>query len=148
MPGEAIGKGQLMEKASTLLHDLAQSVTERITTTAGSQLVFGAAEAHGDQTVIPVAEVRYRFGFGGGGGSQTGLADGGHAEEPGNQGEGAGGGGGAGGAVHCRPVGFIRMQGDEATFVPILDYTRVIASMLAFLAVLTWIAVRVTRARD
>lgn len=107
-----------METRSNMLTDLAHAITDRLSSSAGSQLVFGTPQQQGDQTVIPVAEARYNFGFGAGSGSGSGPNTG------------SGGGGGGGGSVRTRPVGYIRLQGNAADFVPIIDYTKIILASL------------------
>lgn len=106
-----------METRSNMLTDLAHAITDRLNSSAGSQLVFGTPQQQGNQTVIPVAEARYNFGFGAGSGTGNGPNTG-------------GGGGGGGGSVRTRPVGYIRLQGDVADFVPIIDYTKIILTSL------------------
>lgn len=105
----------------TTINDLARAVVDRLAGSAGAQLVFGEAHEVAGRTVIPVAHARYSFGVGAGGGTGRG---------PEQQGEGSGGGGGGGGMVMTRPVGFIEITGDRATFVPTIDYTRVILAAL------------------
>lgn len=118
---------------STTISDLTRSVVERITGSAGSQMVFGPPYEAAGRTVIPVAEVRYAFGIGAGGGSGT---------SPEGQGQGSGGGGGGGGGVQARPVGFIEVTGDEARFVPIFDYSRIILAAVAATAAIGLASIR------
>ncbi len=75
-------------------------------------------------TVIPAAAVRGGGGGGGGGG-----------EGPDGRGHGSGGGGGFG--LIARPVGAFVIKGDQVTWKPALDVTRlVLGSQLVLLAVL------------
>jgi uncharacterized spore protein YtfJ len=83
--------------------------------------VFGEPVDHDGVTIIPAAAVR-----GGGGGG---------AGEPG---EGASGGSGGGFGVSARPVGAYQIKGDEVTWLPAADTTKVIllAEVLGIVALL------------
>lgn len=119
--------------------EFARSIVDRVAGSAGAQLLFGEAQRVGDRTVIPVGQARYGFGLGFGAGSGTPPEDQGG-------GSGSGGGGGGGGGVMARPIGFIEVTGDEARFVPIIDYTRVILTALICIAVVMLAALGASRA--
>jgi uncharacterized spore protein YtfJ len=77
---------------------------EQVRAAATVKQVFGDPITQGEVTLLPVAAVR-------------GALGGGLSEE----------GTGGGFAVTARPVGVYQMRGDEVTWVPAADTTRVIA---------------------
>ena len=102
-----------MSKVDEILSEARDTLTVR--------RVFGEPVDHNGVTVIPAAAVR-----GGGGGG---------AGEPG---EGAPGGSGAGFGMSARPVGAYQIKGDEVTWLPAADTTKVIllAEVLGIVALL------------
>ncbi len=82
--------------------------------------VFGDPVTQGNRTVIPVARVTINYGFGAG----SGRAE---DEEKGPTGS----GGGGGGRVRTNAIGYIEMTPDEARFVPILDRSTLITSLIS-----------------
>jgi uncharacterized spore protein YtfJ len=112
-----------MEPTTERSHELIEQMLDSLNTSA----VFGAPVHEGDVTVIPVARVWY--GFGEGSGSGTGEAPSGSSQI--QTGEGRGGGGGG----HARPLGYIRIAGDDVRFEPIMDPGRL---MLAGMALAAW----------
>lgn len=120
----------------TRINDLAHTLLERIGGTSGTQMVFGPPHEEAGLTVIPVAEVAYRFGLGMGGGSGA---------RPDENAQGSGGGAGAGANVRTHPIGYIEITGDKASFVPAFDLTRIIIAALVTLAI---IVLAVTRTRQ
>ncbi len=83
--------------------------------------VYGEPISEGGVTIVPAASVR-----GGGGGGE------------GEPGEGSPGGSGGGFGMSARPVGAYQIKGDEVTWVPAADTTRVIllAEVLAIVGLL------------
>ncbi|HEU4750397.1 MAG TPA: spore germination protein GerW family protein [Acidimicrobiia bacterium] len=81
--------------------------------------VFSAPVTSGNDLVITAAawERGGGFGFGAGGGDSP-------------EGSGSGGGGGAGGGLQGRPVAVIRVGKDGIEVKPILDYTKLGATIL------------------
>ena len=90
--------------------ELLGQVAEKIGLHAGAQAVFGEPVEREGVTVIPVAQVI--IGTGAGAGSSPGTADG----------EDAGAGAGAGGGAFTRPLGYIEIDEDGATFVSVRQW--------------------------
>lgn len=112
-----------------MLQSIAQ-VVEQIRVEAA----FGQPIQVGENTLIPVAEVRYGLGFGAG---RT------PTEEKGPVG---GEGGGAGGGV--RPMGYIKVSPDGVIFEPAMDVNRLgMAGILLTAWCVFWIARAVARKR-
>lgn len=99
---------------------------EKMVDELGVGAVFGEPIREGSVTVVPVAEVRFAFGYGYGSGRGE-EAEGGSSTD-----EGSGGGSGAGGRASAK--GYIRISGDEVTFEPVLDVTRLALAGIAFAA--------------
>lgn len=96
------------------------------------EAAFGRPIQVGENTLIPVAEVRYGFGFGAGRVPE---------EEKGPVG---GEGGGAGGGV--RPMGYIKVSPDGVVFEPAMDVNRLgMAGILLTAWCVFWIAKAVAR---
>lgn len=96
--------------------------------------VYGEPYEKDGVTLIPAAAVR-----GGGGG--------GEGEGEGPEGEGAGSGSGAGFGMTARPVGAFQIKGDEVSWVPAADTTRVIilAEIALIVALLVFRSIRRAR---
>lgn len=109
-----------------------------------SRTVFGEPVVHGDRTVVPVSRVSYRYGFGGGSGTGPQIGEDGHA--PG------GDGGGGAGTLNARPVGYIDTSSEGSRFVPVIDWSRLLNTLLTFagigLVVMLWGIARSWRASD
>ncbi len=90
--------------------ELLEQVAEKIGLHAGAQAVFGEPVEREGVTVIPVAQVI--IGTGAGAGSSPGTANG----------DDAGAGAGAGGGAFTRPLGFIEIDEDGATFLRIRQW--------------------------
>ena len=116
---------------------IVSELLERIKGSARVEVVYGEPREIGEKTIIPVAVVAYGFGAGAGGGT---------GERPGGDGAtGSGGGGGGGGGVRVQPVGVLEVTGEETRLVPILDWTRIITTIVTFLGL--WMIVRALRGR-
>lgn len=116
---------------------IVSELLERIKGSARVEVVYGEPREIGEKTIIPVAAVAYGFGAGAGGGT---------GERPGGDGAtGSGGGGGGGGGVRVQPVGVLEVTGEETRLVPILDWTRIITTIVTFLGL--WLIVRALRGR-
>jgi len=85
--------------------------------TATVEKVYGPAQTIGERTIIPVAEVMYKFCMGFGKGKPRRAEP---AAAEGEEGEGAGGGGG----VRARPVAVLEVTPTGMQVVPIVDVTR------------------------
>jgi len=105
-----------------LLRNLAESVTRK----ASAEIVYGTPVSAGDRTVIPAAQVRYRFGAGGS-----------------RHGEGEGHGGGGGASVAAIPCGMIEVDREGARYIA-FDHRRQlgIALLAGFLAGAAVVALR------
>ncbi|MFN0092288.1 MAG: spore germination protein GerW family protein [Acidimicrobiales bacterium] len=100
--------------------------------------VFGDPYEQNGVTVIPVAAVR-----GAGGGGEGAAPEG--AARPGS-------GAGMGFAVNARPLGVYVVRGDDVTWQPAVDTTRMmlarLAAVLAGMLVLRSVVMRLLRAMD
>lgn len=96
-----------------------------------SNAVFGEPVREGETVIIPVASVNYGFGYGGGSGRPSVPVD--TSDEEAAPVEGGSGGGG-GGAV--KPLGFIRIRGDDVQYEPMM-HPQVIS--LAGIAMMAWL---------
>jgi len=97
----------------------AEDMIEQMTAKAGPDAIFGDAVTSGERSVIPVA----RLAWGGGGGMGSGAAGGAETEsttEEEMRGEGEGMGFGFG--VRARPIGYIELTPEAATYKPIIDW--------------------------
>jgi uncharacterized spore protein YtfJ len=103
-----------------------QSTLDKFLTAASVEAVYGPPVTHGEDLVIPAAEVLsvVGFGLGLGGGSQG-------ATEP--EATGSGGGGGGGGRVLARPVAAIILSPTGVRVEPIVDVTKVALAALTSL---------------
>jgi uncharacterized spore protein YtfJ len=79
--------------------------------------VYGQPVEHGEDLIIPVAEILSLAGFGAGSGGSTG------ADDPSSNG--GGGGGGGGGRVFSRPVAVIVASPDKVRVKPVVDVTKI-----------------------
>lgn len=90
------------EEMASKVPDLLAQITDRLGASAGASAVFGEPAEQGGRTVIPVAQAIIGTGAGGGGGAEA-------------EGSGIGGGGGA----VTRPMGYIEVTAQQASFVPL-----------------------------
>ena len=92
-----------------------------------AKAVFGEPIQQGSFTLIPVASVTYGFGSGQGWGrgpKPEGAAEGAATGAPAaTENEGAGAGGGGGGMA--RPLGFVKIDENGATWEPTMDMGRI-----------------------
>ena len=102
------------------IHQLFQTISERIPNTATIKTVFGDPISAEGRTVIPVARVRW--GFGGGGGSNEGDDDG--EKGPGSQGSGGGGG------IEVNPIGYIKITPLGSSYVSFEERRRAVRALL------------------
>ena len=87
--------------AETIGASLMEKLAEQVGANAGAKAVFGEPIARDGHTVVPVAQSMWGSGAG------TGESE--------EDGSGSGGGGGA----FTRPVGYIHITGEGATYVPL-----------------------------
>jgi len=94
--------------------------------------VFGEPFEKDGLTIIPASRV-----FGGGGGGGAGVVAGGDA------------GGGAGVGLEARPAGAFVIKNGDVTWVPAVDWTRIVIGMqlVAIIGVLSWRSVARAMAR-
>lgn len=95
-----------------------EGVVGKVLSNAGVRTVFGDPVREEGRTVIPVARVSYRFGFGAGEGP------------PGDHDDPSQGGGGGGGTLTARPVGFIETTNEGSRFVPAMDWSQILTTIL------------------
>jgi uncharacterized spore protein YtfJ len=99
-----------------------------------TKAVYGEPIQQGDITLIPVASVM--VGFGSGQGWGRGKDE--KAPEDAPMGEGGGAGGGGGGVA--KPLGYIKIDANGATWEPAMDMTRVsIGGMLLAGWIVFWV---------
>jgi uncharacterized spore protein YtfJ len=107
------------------------TVIDQVKDVVTGRRVFGDPYEKNGVTVIPTARVR-----GGGGGGDA------------PEGDGTGGGGGGFG-LDATPVGAFVIKGDEVTWVPAVDVTRIVVGLqlVAIIALLSWRSVAKARSR-
>lgn len=105
---------------------LVEALAERLGRRSSVELAFGGPVERDGVTVMPVAQVRYGFGGGSGAGG-AGV----------QRGSGSGGGGG----LKVRPIGFVRLAGGHAEFVPVTDPVERARALVAA-ALAGWLLVR------
>jgi uncharacterized spore protein YtfJ len=102
---------------------------------------FGEPIQEGDTTLIPVASVACGFGYGSGYGRGPAKKPGQAADKPAAPEEGEGGGAGGGGGGWVRPLGYIRIRGDEVVYEPTMNMSLIpLAGMLTGAWCLFWIS--------
>lgn len=121
---------EAQEAASSATESFVERLAARMGIHASASAVFGDPVDRDGVTVIPVAKVRWGFGGGAGRGIEEGSVSG-------EVGEGSGGGGG----VMASPVGYIELQGGQATFHRIKDPASIVPLVLAG-AVAGWLTLR------
>ena len=104
----------LEEKSKTSLQDTVQNVLTNFTAAANADAVFQKPILHGDQMMIPAAEIVSLVGFG--------VGEGGETDE---QSSDTGGGGAGGGSVFTRPVAVIVASPDGVQIEPVIDLTKI-----------------------
>lgn len=123
-----------LASASAALGPFEKTMTQFLAT-ANVEAVYGAPVQHGDQLIIPSAEILTGMGFGTG----TGFG----SDE--NAAMGGGGGGGGGGRVLSRPVAVI-ISGPEGVRVePVVDITKVALAMFTAVGFMVGMAMRMRR---
>lgn len=127
------GKDSLAS-ASVALGSYEKTMTQFLAT-ANVDAVYGTPVQHGDQLIIPSAEILTGMGFGTG----TGFGSDENADM------GGGGGGGGGGRVLSRPVAVI-ISGPEGVHVePVFDVTKVALAMFTAVGFMIGMAMRMRR---
>ena len=121
-----------MNQPTERSHELIRQMLDSLNTNT----VFGAPQREGNVTLIPVSRVWYGFGEGSGSGTAGATAESDQVQS------GEGGGGGGGGSA--RPLGYIRIAGDDVRFEPIVDSGRMALAAMAMVAWnVFWIAAAV-----
>ena len=105
-------------------------ILDQVTELVGGTTVFGQPYEKNGITVIPTATV-----WGGGGGGQDSGAEG-------------AAGGGAG--VQARPVGVFVVKGEEVSWVPAIDISRIVlmGQIVMIIAIISWRSVAKARLRN
>lgn len=119
-------------------------ITEAARDALDVRRVVGDPIVHGDTMLIPVARVGGGSGMGFGSGSLG--AKGKVADATEGAGEGDGGGGGFG--VSARALGVFQVRGDDVTWRPAVDVTRVILAGQAVAAIMVIVVARALRRRS
>ncbi len=104
--------------------DVVETTLDRFLATADQSRAIGEPITHGEQLIIPTAEVVAGMGFGIGGGGAQG-------EEP--KGGGFGIGGGGGGNAFSRPVAIIVAGPEGVEVKPVFDITKIALTALTAL---------------
>lgn len=97
-----------MSEYKDIVDKLASEVKE-----TNVEAIFGESRQMGSQTIIPVGKIAY--GWGGGGGK-------GKTEED-QEGEGSG----VGMGIQVKPIGYIDVTPEGASYKPIVDFTPMVA---------------------
>lgn len=147
---------ELMKKVEQESQSRAQTL-ERLVASADASKVFSPPVTSGEYTVITAAEVAGGGGFGSGmgfGSSRNRGAASSEKQEVTQEGatgeaipEGAGGGGGGGGGSTARPVAVIVIGPEGVDVRPIVDLRRVGITLVAGLAIVSQLAVKVAKKR-
>ncbi len=101
--------------------ELIQKIIDQVQKSANIKAILGDPIKQNNLTVIPVAALSVRGGGGGGIKPQ---------KEPGKEPEPQQGGMGLGVSISIKPIGYIRIVGEQAEFVPIVDRTKIVMSGL------------------
>jgi uncharacterized spore protein YtfJ len=110
---------------------LTQAEIEKFLDAAKVEAVYGQPITHGEQMMIPTAEIISGLGIGFGGGAGSAPQQEGAANPTG--GNGSGGGGGGGGRVFSRPVAVVIASPEGVRVEPIVDVTKLgLAALTAF----------------
>jgi uncharacterized spore protein YtfJ len=104
----------------TRQYDVIESTLDRFLGTADLSRAIGEPIIHGDQMIIPTAEVLTGLAFGTGGGGGRGMVG------PGGYGM----GGGGGGRTLTRPVAIIVAGPNGVEVTPIVDRTKIVLTAL------------------
>lgn len=97
------------------VQEMMDKISDRVSSVATVNTVFGEARVMNNKAVIPVALVAGGFGAGGGEGKM-----------PGDDGEQEGYGGGGGGGFSIRPLAVLEVTEDRTRLIPVLDLTKII----------------------
>lgn len=120
-----------------IMERVVEGAVGRALSHADARAVYGDPITQGDRTVIPVARVTVNYGFGAGSGS---TPDEKHVE--------IGSGGGGGGRVKTNAIGYIELTPDTARFVPIIDRSTIISSLVSLAGIVFFLALpRLVRGR-
>jgi uncharacterized spore protein YtfJ len=114
------------------IHQLLESMAERVSGRASVKMVYGDPITAGDCTVVPVAAVRYAFG--GGGGGARGDAEAQNA--------------GGGGRVSVWPCGALEITPEGSRFVEFEDSKRTAAGVAVGFVLGLAVALLVSGARE
>jgi len=123
-----------MEGIPTPVVEPIEDMLKKLNTNA----VFGEPVREGETIVIPVASVTYGFGYGSGYGqapAAAGAAEGTEAEKGTEVARGSGGGSGGGGGGAAKPLGFIRIKGDDVRYEPLMNPSAI---SLAGIGMVAW----------
>ena len=107
---------------------LLSTILERVQARANAEVIYGESRTVGDKTIIPVGTVMYGFGAGGGAGTGPSASKSGATETS------TGSGGGGGGGVRVHPVAILEVSGGQTKVIPVLDWTRIITTLITVLA--------------
>lgn len=90
-----------------------QPMFDKFATDRDVKLVYGEPIENGEQSIVPVAKMKYSFGAGGGVNTEGDDA---------NRGE------GSGGHITVKPIGVYEMNADRVRFKPVIDMTFISAA--------------------
>jgi uncharacterized spore protein YtfJ len=111
---------------------ISQEEIDKFLEAAKVEAVYGQPIMHGEQMMIPTAEIISGLGIGFGGGSGTAPQQEGAGSSP-AAGSGSGGGGGGGGRVFSRPVAVVIASPEGVRVEPVVDVTKLgLAALTAF----------------
>lgn len=125
--------------------DRLMSIVSETEKKAHVRAVFGEPQTVGDRTVIPVAEVRYRYWLGFGHGRRSARGEESQADRTEECGPGDAGGAGGGVGLVARPVAVVEVTKDGLQLVPVCDSTRLTLAGMALGAYSIFVLTRLIR---
>lgn len=117
--------------------DVTNDNLERFMAVASVEAVFGDPVEHGENLIIPVAEIGSAMGFGVGSG--VGIGE--------NQQSGSGAGGGGGGWNFSRPVAVVVVTPSGIRIEPVIDLTKIALAALTTAGFMIGMTARMLRPR-
>jgi len=121
--------------------DLIDSSMDKLLAVSTVDAVYGEPIEHGENLIIPAAELLSTMGFGVGYGSGSG----GDSEESETSSSGEGTGGGGGGYAFSRPVAVIIAGPDGVRVEPVVDVTKIALTFLTAVGFMAGAAARMMR---
>ena len=112
----------------------AAKVVDSLINRLGADAAFGNPISSNGHVLIPVAEISTRFGFGLGRERKISAKHNGDEER--------GRGGGSGGLAHVTPIGYIRVDDNKVSYIPIINKSRLTLFAMGLGSLLIWLVSR------